>query len=131
MSGVIGFFKGCWQMPLFWRLWIMILFICNALIPLVFIAHSIAQLTLLSAFVGALVGFTLTHVTGFNKLLGLMHAPWIPMVFMQGKLINQIGLHDISNSHFKLWLVASFCVSAISLVIDFTDVIRYLKGERA
>jgi hypothetical protein len=129
-NGVVNFFKGCLSMHPVWRVWLFILFLANVILPCFFLNHTIAQVSLLCAFSGALIGFSLTHVNGFNKLLGLMHGPWIPLVFLQGKILYKLTEVDPAFSNFSKWLIFSFAVSSISLVIDITDVLTYLRQNK-
>jgi hypothetical protein len=120
------FFIGVRRMPLIWQIWIGILALANGVLPLFFLDELIAWLVLTGAVTGLLVGFALVKVTGFTKLLGLMHAPWVPVNVLQ---FHTLFYKDLNEELFY-WLMFSAVVSFISLVIDCIDVMEYLQGNR-
>jgi hypothetical protein len=68
----------------------------------------------------------LTHWTGFSRLLGLGHVVWIPLLLFLWARLGGAPATDL----FGLWIRGVIALDAISLVIDATDVIRWLIGER-
>ena len=83
VEGMAIFAKGCMSYKWYWKLWLLILVLFNGIFPLFFLQYPISIVVLFSAFSGALIGAGLCYKFGFNKILGLMHGPWIPMVVLQ------------------------------------------------
>ncbi len=78
-----------------------------------------------------LISFTLmiglTHTFGFTRILGMGHFLWIPLVIY---LVTQVDFAQLSN-FYNLWLTSIIVCNSISLVIDITDVYRYVQGDKA
>ena len=55
-----------------------------------------------------------------------MHIFWIPLLIYLWSLLPQISSGDL----FGVWIRALICLNGISLIIDATDVIRYIAGDR-
>ena len=68
----------------------------------------------------------LTGLSGFGRLLGLGHILWIPLLYFLWTRLGQIPADDF----FGIWIRVLMALNATSLVIDATDVIRYLAGDR-
>lgn len=121
----MGTLKIIWQgflaMPLWVKLWIAVLVVSNGILPLYFLDQLVAQITLLGICSSSVVGFYIVKAVGFNKLMGLMHATWIPMVYVQAYTLLT---SDVSGA-FGDWLMASFIISLISLAFDVYDVVVY------
>ncbi|MCJ8323596.1 MAG: hypothetical protein HRU29_08205 [Rhizobiales bacterium] len=41
----------------------------------------VAQLTFFSAAIGMPIGYLIVYMTGFSKLMGLMHSPWLALAY--------------------------------------------------
>jgi len=67
-----------------------------------------------------------TAVSGFTRLLGLGHIPWIPLLYFLWARIDQIPADDF----FGVWIRGLMVLNAVSLLIDVVDVGRYISGER-
>ena len=120
------FMAGVRSLAIGWQIWLLLLVIVNFFIPVYFISHLEAQLTIAAFFVGGMIGMVLVKLQGFTRLIGLMHILWIPLViYLAGKL-------DVfpSSQPFGLWIRALLVLNGISLLIDFVDVFRYVRGER-
>ena len=68
----------------------------------------------------------LTGRFGFTRILGLGHIFWIPLVIY---LISRIGSYPATEVY-GLWMRSVIILNSISLVIDITDVVRYIRGDR-
>lgn len=119
--------RGILGMPPPWRLWVGLLVAANLVAPLYFLAHTEARVVLGTFVVAALLMTLLTALAGFTRLLGLAHFVWFPLLWY---LATRLPAHPASEP-LGLWLRAVLLVDAVSLAIDVTDVIRYLRGERA
>lgn len=113
-------------MPWPWQLWVLLLVVVNAGVPLFFLGRPEARLALITLMVAALIMSVVTRYAGFTRLLGLGHFVWFPLL---AYLWTRLG--DIPPQGFYgLWLRVLMAVNAASLVIDVTDVARYLAGDR-
>lgn len=106
--------------------WISLLMAANMMGPLVFINTVEGQVVLAAAMAGALTQTTLFASKGFVRLLGIGHVFWVPLIpWLWGRL------DEISpRSPFGYWVAAVIILNSISLLIDVTDVVRYMRGER-
>ena len=94
---------------------------------LFFIAHIEAQVVLAVTAV-AVAGQTLIYQRiGFTRILGSTHALWIPMFGWMATRLETI----VAEPALAYWLVLLFATNMISLVVDTTDGVRFLRGERA
>ncbi len=126
MRAFIKFNKGLVGMPLPWRLWLMLLVVVNLIVPLFFLDRLEAQVVV-AAFLASMILMTvITAASGFTRLLGLGHIPWIPLLYFLWARIDQIPADDF----FGLWIRGLMMLNAVSLFIDIVDVGRYIAGER-
>ena len=127
MRGFIRFNQGVMKMPLPWRLWLLLLVSLNAVVPFFFLGRIGAQLVL-GAFLISIVLFSvLTARFGFTKIIGLGHAPWIPLVIFLFSGLSAVPGDEL----FGIWIRVLLALNVISLVIDAVDVGRYIAGDRA
>ena len=127
MRAFIEFNRGLMGMPLPWQLWLMLLVVANFVVPLFFLNRLEAQVVV-AAFLASMVLMTvLTAVSGFTRLLGLGHIPWIPLLYFLWARIDQIPADDF----FGMWIRGLMVLNAVSLLIDMVDVGRYISGERS
>ena len=120
------FFIGLFRLPIIWIIWAFFILAVNGLGPLFFLDESVAIVILVSTVVSAAVGFILVSVQGFTKLVGLMHAPWVPALVLQ----LMVFFNESPEGAFAKWLLATIFISAVSLAIDTVDVILFLKGNK-
>ncbi|MEZ5832483.1 MAG: hypothetical protein R3D05_15025 [Dongiaceae bacterium] len=94
---------------------------------LLFIAHIEAQVVLAVTLI-AVVGQTLIYGrNGFTRILGTTHILWVPMFSWMATRIGTI----MDEPRFAGWLAVLFATNLISMIVDTTDAIRFLRGERA
>jgi hypothetical protein len=119
------FTAGAWALHPVWRVWMAALVAVNGVAPLFFLPRLAAVVTLVASFTGFLLALVLIRLHGYSKLLGVMHAPWVPM------LVVLIYLYPAADAMglYKGWLTASILLTIGSLVIDLTDVYRFLKAH--
>ena len=120
------FFTGLFRLPIIWIIWSFFILAVNGLGPLFFLDESVAIVILVSTVMSAAVGFILVSVQGFTKLVGLMHAPWVPALVLQ----LMVFFNESPEGNFAIWLLATIFISAVSLAIDTVDVILFLKGNK-
>ncbi len=127
MNAFIKFNKGVMKLPLPWRLWNLLLASVNMVVPLFFLDHVEARYVLAAMLAGVMLMTLLTGLSGFSRLLGLGHLPWIPLLYVLWARLGYIPAVD----PFGIWLRVLIILNLISLVIDAIDVVRYIGGDRA
>lgn len=131
LNGMKIFMLEAWKLPVWVRLWLMVLMGVNGVWACMFLGQLAAQVSILALMVGACVGFIMCDISGFNKYLGLMHAAWVPLAYMNGRILYleaEYGLEVAPD--FKMWVMASFAVTCLSLLMDIADVTQYRKEKQ-
>ncbi len=126
MRAFLKFNKGILQMPLPWRLWMVLLVALNLVVPLFFFDRLEAQLVLVTMAISMFLMTGLTAFSGFSRLLGLGHIAWIPLVVFLGTRLSEVPASDL----YGMWLRVLLVANCLSLVIDLVEVIRYAAGDR-
>jgi hypothetical protein len=126
MRAFIKFNRGVMKMPMLVRLWLMLLVALNLVVPLFSLDRLEAQVVVVTFVASVMLMTVLTASLGFNRLLGLGHIFWIPLMYFLWLRLDQIPVDE----PFGLWIRALMVANAISLVIDTIDVTRYISGER-
>jgi len=126
VAAFVKFNKGVMRMPVQWQLWQMLLVVANLIVPILFLDRLESQMVLAAIVVAAGLMTLLTALTGFTRLLGLGHIPWVPLVYFLWTRLDQIPADDL----FGLWLRILMVLNCLSLAIDTVDTIRYVAGER-
>ncbi len=107
------------------RIWAMVLIAIN-LEALFYLDTVYGQIVLGAALMSVVVMIVIYLQVGFVRLLGIGHVFWVPMLIWIA-----FNLPDFSAAPgLHLWVLTLFVLNSISLVIDTSDVIRYLRGER-
>ncbi len=119
--------KGVLKLPLAVQIWLGVLMMANAVVPMFFLGHRVAQVVLGVFMVSAASMMILAHVVGFTRLLGLGHALWIPLLLY---LWSRMGGYPAVEPY-GAWMRIVMLLNAASLVTDVWDVVRYVRGERA
>jgi hypothetical protein len=94
--------------------------------PIVFIKSLEGRMVILAAMAGAAFQIAIFGSKGFVRLLGIGHLPWAPLVFWLWTRLDHIP----QDGFFRYWILSVIVVDSISLIIDTTDVIRYISGDR-
>lgn len=81
---------------------------------------------------GTLMGMAMVIVIygqfGFTRILGVGHILfWTPTLFY---MVSLQGTAAVSRTWFGRWLWLAIIVMGASLVLDYSDLIRYMLGER-
>lgn len=118
--------KGMMKMPIYWQLWLMLMVAANAVTPLLYLDRLEARVVLVTFVASVVLTTLLTGVSGYTRLLGLGHIFWVPLIIFLWSRVDQIPVNDF----FGIWVRALMAINAVSLVIDFTDVFRYIAGDR-
>ena len=108
------------------RAWLAVLIGANMVAPLAFFQYAEARVVFVTLMASATIMMVLTGWLGFNRLLGLGHVLWVPLLVY---LIDRLEAHPPVDA-FGLWLRLLVAVDAVSLIIDTIDIVRYVRGER-
>lgn len=81
---------------------------------------------------GTLMGMGMVIVIysqfGFTRILGVGHILfWTPTLFY---MVSLQGTADVAKTWFGRWLWLAIVVMGASLILDYSDLMRYLLGER-
>jgi hypothetical protein len=124
---IVGFFVGLLGFSWHWRIWVALLILVNAIVPLFFLETPEARLVLIAMMLGALIQMGIFRYRGFVRLLGVGHLlVWPPLLLW---LWLRPGGIDTS-SYFGKWLLVVIALDLGSLLIDAVDVVRYALGDR-
>jgi hypothetical protein len=124
---MIAFFRTMMTLPKPWVGWVMLLMTVNMIVPLFYLGTLEGKVVLGAAVFGAFLQTWIFSTKGFVRLLGIGHVAWVPMVAW---LWTRLDVAP-AGSLFRYWLLATIILVSLSLLIDATDAIRYLRGERA
>ncbi|MFQ5991916.1 MAG: hypothetical protein ACE5NA_05710, partial [Nitrospiraceae bacterium] len=114
------------KMPWPWQVWLLVLVTANFVAPLLWLDRPEAQFTLAAAIGGLVLMTMLTGLTGFTRLVGLGHLPWIPLLIYLWTRLDQAPAED----PFGMWIRSVIVLNAVSLLIDAVDVGRFIAGDR-
>ena len=126
MNAFIKFNKGIMIMSIHWRLWLGLLVTFNLVIPLFFFDRLEAKIVLVALLFSMILMTILTGISGFNRLLGMGHIFWLPLLYFLWSRLDQIPMNNL----FGIWIRALIMLNAVSLLIDSIDVIRFISGDR-
>lgn len=126
MKSIMNFTKTMLIMPIHWQVWLGVLVTANIVVPIFFIHTLEAQVVLATAIVGLIIMAGIFSMKGFVRLMGIGHIGWLPLVFWLGMRLE----HAPADSLLGYWLMTVIVLDSLSLFIDTTDVLRYVKGER-
>ncbi len=110
-------------MPRIWVVWL----VGVNLMSLYFIGHLEAQVVLGTTLVSVVLQAMIYGRIGFTRVLGIVHLMWVPMFAWIATRADDIAAH----SDLETWIVVLALTNAGSFAIDFIDVTRFAKGERA
>lgn len=126
LNTIIGFNRCLLRMPLPWVVWVMMLMLANMIGPLFFLDRLEGRVVLIVFLISVCLLIVLYAFQGFTRILGAGHVLWLGLVpWLWGRLDGvpaQSGLF--------YWIIAVMVMNSLSLVIDISDVVRYLRGDR-
>ncbi len=112
-----------------WNVWVMILGGVNFVGGVLFLNTFEGKFALLAMIGSMIVMLAIYSKYGFVRLLGLGHILfWIPFVIWN---LARLSEPSALNSDFKIWLITVSVFNSLSLLLDFSDVIRFFKGEKS
>lgn len=109
--------------PRIWNVWL----VGVNLMCLYFIGHIEAQVVLAVTLISVVVQALIYGRIGFTRVLGVAHLMWLPMFAWMATRASDIAAH----SDLQTWITVLAVTNAASFAIDFSDVARFVKGERA
>jgi hypothetical protein len=110
-------------MPRLWGVWLVgVTFGC-----FLFLTHIEAQVVLAVTGIAVLAQTLIYQRIGFTRILGTTHILWAPMFAWMATRLETISTHPALAN----WLLLLFATNLVSAVIDTTDAIRFIRGERA
>jgi hypothetical protein len=89
MKSFIRFTRGTLRMPIYWQPWLFLLVTVNAIIPIFFVGRWQAQMVLGALVISVILMTLLTALTGFSRLVGLGHYPWLPLLYLLWTRLDQ------------------------------------------
>ena len=126
MSVPFNFMKTMFVNGVGLAVWISLLLLVNLVVPLAVIGTVEGQAVLAAMVLGAVTQTAIFRSKGFVRLLGIGHIYWVPLLPWLWTRLG--GLPP--NEPFTMWMTAVIVLNFVSLVIDVSDVWRYLGGER-
>lgn len=126
----VRYHRGLGKMPRRWKPWLMSLLMSNMIVPLFFLSNHIeAWVVLGTALLTGATFIALTAYSGFSRLLGFGHLPWVPMlVYLILRLPD--AQQDFPETWFLFWIHAVIILDIGSLILDAANVVRYFRGEQ-
>ena len=126
LRAFITFNLGVLNMPVGVKAWLLALIAANMIVPMFFISTREAQVVILTMLASMMLMTALTAWGGFNRLLGLGHILWIPLLVYLWRSLQGYPF----DTAMGLWLRVLMVLNTLSLGIDIVDVVRYLRGDR-
>jgi hypothetical protein len=125
-KALIRYHQGLAKMPPAWKPWLISLLVANMIAPLCWFNQLEAQIVFGVALLNATTFVILTAISGFSRLLGLAHIYWIPLICF---LWMRLDLFP-PDTAYGFWIRAVIVLDAGSVMLDASNVVRYLRGER-
>jgi hypothetical protein len=122
MRNPFSFFIDLLQQPVWIPIWVFYLMIINVG-SVGFWHEPLAKLIFITFLVTAMLMMGLYSRVGFEKILGLGHLPWIPL------LAYVLTKFPSVEAGFKSYLLVFSISITISLVFDIIDVWEYFKSR--
>lgn len=124
-----GFILRMMRMRFPWNLWIMLLGGVNVVGVVLFFNTFEGKFALIAMIGSMIVMQVIYSKYGFVRLLGLGHILfWVPFVTWN---FVQLSKTTSINDNFRVWLISVTVFNSLSLLLDFADVVRFLRGEKA
>lgn len=122
MRTPLDFFIELMKQTIWIPIWIMVLMIVN-MGSLFFWHEELAQIIFITFMASAMIMMFLYSHFGFEKILGLGHILWIPLLIY---IVIQIPTAEQS---FQQYLIVLSIIITASLILDIIDVFKYFKKK--
>jgi len=123
MRNPFRFFVELVQQPIWVSIWLLFLMIVN-FASVAFWNELLAKVILITFILSAIFMMGLYSRFGFEKILGLGHILWIPL------LVYVLIEIPAAEGDFKSYLIILLISITISLVFDIIDVWRYFTSPK-
>ena len=123
MRNPFRFFSELGQQPVWVPVWVLILMIINVA-SVGFWNEALAKLIFVTFIISAMLMMGLYSRFGFEKILGLGHILWIPL------LVTILMDIPTARDTFKGYLIILSISIVISLVFDIVDVWKYFTSRK-
>jgi len=124
MRNPFRFFIELMEQTVWIPVWVFYLMVIN-MVSVGFWHEPVAKLVFFTFIVSAMLMMGLYSRYGFEKILGLGHFPWIPLlVYLLTQIPSFAGV-------FKSYLLVLSISIAISLVFDIIDVWKYFTNRKS
>lgn len=124
MRNPFRFFVELMQQPVWIPIWLFFLIIINV-VSLGFWHEPLAKIIFITFMISAMLMMGLYSRFGFEKILGLGHILWVPL------LVYVLVQLPTVETFFKIYLVVLSISIAISLLFDITDVWEYFTNRKS
>ncbi len=124
MRNPLRFFIELMQQPVLVPVWVLILMIVNVA-SVGFWNEPLAKVILLTFMLSAMLMMGLYSRFGFERILGLGHIPWIPLLVWV--LMEIPTARATFRGYLIIWSVCIF----ISLLFDIVDVWKYFTSRKS
>ncbi len=114
--------------PIHWVIWMNLLGLMN-FGAIIFALKDVRARWVVLAMIGNIIFMSLLFMQfGYTRILGLSHIVfWTPLLTYLWKKRAAIQNHIWATR----WMWGVMIVNGLSLLIDYTDVIRYVLGDKA
>ena len=123
MRNPLRFFIELLQQPVWIPIWVFYLMVINVA-SVIFWHEPLAKIIFITFMISAMLMMGLYSRFGFEKILGLGHVLWVPLL---AYVLTQTPAFE---SSFKLYLVALSISISISLAFDIVDVWKYFSERK-
>ena len=123
MRNPFQFFVELMQQPIWVSIWLLFLMIVN-FASVAFWNELLAKVILITFILSAIFMMGLYSRFGFEKILGLGHILWIPL------LVYVLIETPAAEGAFKSYLIILLASITISLVFDIIDVWKYFTSPK-
>lgn len=124
MRNPFKFFVELMQQPVWIPIWVLYLMIVN-IASVGFWNEPLAKVIFVTFILSAMLMMGLYSRFGFEKILGMGHILWIPL------LVYVLMEISTARDTFKTYLIVLAISIAISLVFDIVDVWRYFTSRKS
>jgi hypothetical protein len=124
MRNPFRFFIELMQRPAWIPIWVLFQMIAN-IASVGFWSEPLAKVIFLTFMVSAMLMMGLYSMFGFEKILGMGHVLWIPL------LVYVLMEIPIAKDTFKSYLIIFSVTIAISLAFDIVDVWKYFSSRKS
>lgn len=125
---MLGLFEHINASPIHWKLWMNLMGLVN-FGAIIFALKDTRARAVVLAMIGNLIFMSLLYTQfGYTRILGLSHIIfWSPLLVYLWKKRDAFPNHIWATR----WMWGVMIINGLSLLIDYTDVIRYILGEKS